>query len=163
MTAQRRWALSLGLVGLGAALAFLLGLLSGAPDDAALTSYAVASFAVAAGSVVLAVRLILGKRRKREDVEILLAPLGAVLGALLLAVFTEAFVVGISVAFHQGWGDREVQQFGGIDQDWRSWLSGLQRGAPVAGGMIGAVLGFVGWGSRFTEMWSEPRAKFPPN
>ena len=161
--ATRRWALALGLVGFGGALAFVLGLFSGAPDDAALTSYAVASFAVAAGSVVLAVRLILGRRRKGEDVEILLALLGAFLGGMLMAGFTEAFVIGISVAFHHGWGDREAQQFGGIDQDWRSWLSELQRSAPVVGGMIGAVLGFLGWGSRFTEMWSEPPAKFPPH
>jgi hypothetical protein len=161
MTAQRRWALSLGLVTLGGALSFLLGLFSGAPDDAGVALYAVASFAMAAGIVVLAVRLILGESWG-EDVETLLAPLGILLGALFMAAFTEAFVVGISVAFHQGWGDREVQQFGGSEENWRSWLSQLQRGAPVGGAMIGALLGFVGWGSRLAS-WSEPPTKFPPN
>ena len=161
--ATRRWGLELGLVAFGGALAFLLGLLSGVPDDDAVALHIWLSFAVAAGSVVLAVRLILGKRRKREDVEILLAPLGAVLGALLLAVFTEAFVVGISVAFHQGWGDPEIEEVVSDPDGLYSSLSELRRGAPVAGAMIGALLGFLGWGSRFTDMWSEPPTKFPPN
>ena len=163
MTAARRWGLSTALVALGGALTFLLGLFSGAPDDAVLALYTGASLAAAAGIVVLAVRLILGRRRKGEDVEMLFALLGALLGALLLAAFTAAFVGGISVAFHQGWGDREVQQFGGLEENWHSWLSEMQRGAPVAGAMIGALLGFLGWGSRFTDMWSEPPTKFPPN
>jgi hypothetical protein len=64
----------------------------------------------------------------------------------------EAFVGGISVAFHEGWGDRELQKFGGIDESWHSWLSEMQRGAPVAGGIIGAFLGFLAWGSRLITL-----------
>jgi hypothetical protein len=144
----RRWALSVGLIALGGALTFLLGLFSGVPDDAAVALYLVGSFAAAAVVVVVAVCLILGILRDSEDVQLLLAPL---LGALLLAAFTEAFVVGISVAFHQGWGDREVQEFGGSEENWHSWLSQLQRGAPVGGAIIGALLGFASWVSRLVS------------
>jgi hypothetical protein len=163
MAARRRWALSVGLVALGEVLTFLLGLFSGAPDDAVVALYTGASSAVAAGIVVLAARLILGRRRKGEDVEALLAVLGALLGALLLAAFTAAFVGGISVAFHEGWGDREIEEFVSDPDGLHSSLSELQRGAPVVGAMIGAFLGFLGWGLRFTEMWTEPPTKFPPN
>ena len=152
MRAPKRWALSLGLVALGGVLAFLLGLFSGVPDDDAVALHIWLSFAVAAGIVVLVVRLILGKLRNGEDIEMLFALLGVLLGAMFMAAFTETFVVGVSVAFHQGWGDRELQQFGGIDEDWRSWLSEMQRGAPAAGAVIGAILGFVGWGSRFITL-----------
>jgi hypothetical protein len=163
MMAQRRWALSLGLVILGGALTFLLGLCSGAPDDAAVALYAAACLAVAALIVVLAVRIMLGKLRKGEDIEMLFAVLGVLLGAMFMAALTETFVVGISVAFHQGWGDPEIQEIVSDPDGWYSSLSELRRGAPAAGAVIGAILGFVGWGSRFTDMWSEPPAKIRPN
>ena len=75
---------------------------------------------------------------------------------MFMAAFTETFVVGISVAFHQGWGDPEIEEIVSDPDGWYSSLSELRRGAPAAGAVIGAILGFVGWGSRFTEMWSEP-------
>jgi hypothetical protein len=159
MTAPRRWRLSMALLALGGALAFLLGLFSGVPDDAVVALYVGASLAVAAGIVVLAVRLILGRRRNGEDA---VAPLGALLGALLMAAFAEAFVGGISVAFHQGWGDSEIEEFVSDPDGLHSSLSELQRGVPVVGAMIGALLGFLGWGSRLAS-WSEPPTKFPPN
>ena len=162
MTA-RRWALSLGLVALGGALTFLLGLCSGAPDDAAVALYAAACLAVTAAMVMLAVRTMLGKLRKGEDIEMFFALLGVLLGAMFMAAFTETFVVGISVAFHQGWGDPEIEEIVSDPDGWYSSLSELRRGAPAAGAVIGAILGFVGWGLRFAEMWSEPPAKFPPN
>lgn len=162
MTAQRRWALSLGLVALAGALGFLSGLVSsGAAEGASAVLCLGVSFLAAAVTVIVVVRLILGTR-KAQDVEAVLFVPAAFLGGALLAAFSEAFVLGVSVAFHEGWGDRELQKFGGSEMNWHSWISGLYPGAAIGGAIGGAFLGLVGWVSRFAS-WSEPPGKFGPN
>ena len=162
MTAGRRGALSLGAVALAGALGFLSGLVSsGAAEGAAAVLCLGVSFLAAAVTVIVVVRLILGTR-KAEDVEAFLFVPAAFLGGALFAAFFEAFVLGVSVSLHEGWGDRELQKFGGSEMNWHSWISGLYPGAAIGGAIGGAFLGLAGWVSRFAS-WSEPAAKFPPN
>ena len=144
------------------ALGFLSGLVSsGAAEGADAVLCLWVSFLAAAVTVIVVVRLILGTR-KAEDVETVLFVPAAFLGGALLAAFSEAFVLGVSVSFHEGWGDRELQKFGGSEMDWHSWLSELYPDAAIGGAMGGALLGLVAWASRFVS-WSEPPTRFPPN
>ena len=131
------------------ALAFLLGLLSGAPDDDLLSLYLWASLAAAAVIVVVTVRFVLG-RTKADNVEALLFFAGVLTGALLFAALAEAFLLGIFVSFENGWGDSEIQlHYGGNDMGWRTWLSELfSAAAPIGGGFVGACLGLLAWASR---------------
>ena len=148
MTAVRRAALSLLLLALEGALAFLLGLLSGAPEDDLLPLYLWASLAAAAVIVVVTVRFVLG-RTKAANVEALLFFAGVLTGALLFAALAEAFVLGIFVSFENGWGGSGVQlALGGSEMGWRTWLSELFTGAPIGGGFVGACLGLLAWASR---------------
>ena len=158
----RRWRLTSGIVASGGALTFLLGLFSGPPDEVALAWYVFACLVAVAGVTVLAVHVALGKWREGEDIETLFVFLGVLLGALFAAILTEAFAVGVSVAVHQGWGDAEFFWLPD-EQSWQPRLLNFRHNAPAVGAVIGAIPGFVGWGSRFTEMWSEPPAKFRPN
>jgi hypothetical protein len=117
---------------------------------------------VVASLTGLAVHIALGKRREAEDVEMLLAIVGVLLGALFAAVFTEAFAVGTSVAAHQGWGDSE-SFFINSEEAWQARPLDFRGNAPALGALIGVIPGFVGWGSRMAGLWSEPPTKFPPN
>ena len=160
----RRWRLTSGIVASGGALTFLLGLFSGPPDEVALAWYVFACLVAVAGVTVLAVHVALGKWREGEDIETLFVFLGVLLGALFAAILTEAFAVGVSVAVHQGWGDAEIDYFMiNPEQAWHPRLLDIRHNAPVAGAVIGAIPGFVGWGSRMAGLWSEPPTKFPPN
>jgi phosphotransferase system glucose/maltose/N-acetylglucosamine-specific IIC component len=164
MAVPKRPALVIGLIGLGAAISFVLGLFSGVPEDVSEAWYAFLSLVFVVAVTALAVHIALGRRREGEDIETLFAIVGVLLGALFAAVFTEAFAVGTSVAAHQGWGDPETNFFFiPSEQRWRPRLLDFRENALAVGALIGVIPGFAGWGSRKTALWSEPPTKFPPN
>ena len=84
-----------------------------------------------------ALRLVLSKER-RAVAEI-------ALGALLFSALLVVFVLGVFTPYLGGWGDRELQQFGGNDS---TWLSFLLIAAGVSGVFFGAFVGFLSWASR---------------
>jgi hypothetical protein len=153
----RRAALFLGMAISGGALAFLLGLLGGQPDGAAVWAWLSGSFAAVATIMVMALRLVLGTP-KNEAAEAVSAICGTLLGGLLFAGFAAAFVAGIYVCFEAGWGDRGIQgDLGGIDQTWQSWLRELLEISVQGGGIASGLLGFLAWASRFVRMGGNAR------
>jgi len=157
MAATRRLTSFLGIAVLGGALAFLLGLAGGQPDGDAVWMWLLASLAAVATALVLAVRVILGTP-KSEVAEAVSAACGTLLGGLLLAGFAAAFVAGIYVCFEEGWGDRGIQDdLGGIDQTWQSWLWEFLPTFVPYSAIVGALLGFLAWASRFVRFGASAR------
>ena len=117
---------------------FILGTLSTRADNYTLyLSTLLTGIAVFVGT---ALRLVLSKER-RVVAEI-------ALGALLFSALLVVFVLGVFTPYLGGWGDRELQQFGGNDSTWRSWLSFLLIAAGVSGVFFGAFVGFLSWAFR---------------
>jgi hypothetical protein len=152
MALARRGAFFLGMAVLGGALSFVLGLLGGQSDGAAVWAWLPGSFAAVATIIVMALRLVLGTPKK-EAAEAVSAVCGTLLGGLLFAGFAAAFVAGIYVCFEEGWGDRGIQgDLGGIDQTWQSWLREFLEISVQGSGIAGGFLGFLTWASRFVRI-----------
>ena len=140
MTLQRV-PLFVALMVAGGGLAFVLGALSTRPYSDGLYSPVTLTVLVVIVIVVgMALRLVLDTER-RAVAEI-------ALGALLFSALLVVFVLGIFVPYLGGWGDRELQQFGGNDSTWRSWLSFLLIAAGVFGMFFGAFVGYLSWAFR---------------
>ena len=133
---RARLALILLLVASGTGLTFGLGVLSTEPNNDGLYSTgSVAALAAMAIVVAAGIRLTLGGERRLA---------GAVaLGVLLFATLLTVFVVGVFVPYAAGWGSRELEDFGGEDMSWQTWLSTLLIGAAAAGTLFGAFIGLL--------------------
>ena len=141
---RARLALVMLLVASGTGLTFGLGVLSTESNDGRLYSTgSVAALAAMAIVVAAGIRLTLGGERRLA---------GAVaLGVLLFAALLTVFVVGVFVPYAAGWGSRELDQFGGNDMTWRSWLTFLLIAAAASGALLGAFIGLLSWAARFTR------------
>ena len=125
----------------GGGLAFLLGALSTRPDsDGLYSSVALTTLTTIAIVVGTALRLVLDTER-RVSAEV-------ALGALLFSALLAVFVLGVFAPYLGGWGDRDLNQFGGNDSTWRSWLTFLLVLAGVSGVVFGAFVGFLSWAAR---------------
>jgi len=58
------------------------------------------------------------------------------LGGLLFPALLTVFVLGIFTPYLAGWGGRDLDQFGGNDMTWRSWLTFLLIAAAVSGARL---------------------------
>jgi small-conductance mechanosensitive channel len=137
-------ALILLLVASGTGLTFGLGVLSTEPNnDGFYSTGSVAALAAMAIVVAAGIRLTLGGERSLA---------GAVaLGVLFFAALLTVFVVGVFAPYAAGWGSRELEDFGGEDMSWQTWLSSLLIGAAAAGTLLGAFIGLLSWAARFTR------------
>ncbi len=125
----------------GGGLAFVLGVLSTRPySDGLYSPVTITARAVIVIAVGTALRLVLDTER-RVVAEV-------ALGALLFPSLLAVFVLGVFAPYLGGWGDRELEQFGGNDMTWRSWLSFLLIAAGVSGVFFGAFVGFLSWAFR---------------
>ena len=129
----------------GGSLAFLLGVLSTGPDSDGLYSpVTLAALAAIAIAVSMALRLVTDSDGR------VAAEVG--LGALLVTALLALFVLGVFAPYLGGWGEHDLNQFGGNDATWRPWLTHLLVLAVVFGVAFGAFVGFLSWAGRFIRL-----------
>ncbi|MBI1885829.1 MAG: hypothetical protein HYS09_05895 [Chloroflexi bacterium] len=135
MTGMQRAASSTALIAAAGGLAFTLGVLAvGAWADALSVPIVLTVIAVAVGAML---RLTLGTLRS--------LPTCVVVGALLYPALLALFVLGIFAPYLGGWGGHYLEEFGGNDADWDSWLTFLLVAAGISGAVFGAFVGLVAW------------------
>lgn len=147
MMTRQRAASIVALLTVGSGSAFALGILTLQMPDYDAWMLPFIPLALPALITGVAIRVLTGHRGERR-LDLALASLSALAGAVLLAGMLAFFVLGVFIPYLAGWGGREIDQFGGHDFTWSAWLSTLLAMAGVAGGVIGAVVGLLSWACR---------------
>jgi hypothetical protein len=134
------------------ATSFALGLAGalGALSNAGGVGLLLAELVMGVVLTALAVRLWL-RRSKRRRGQLVLALPSVLLGAILGAVAGALFTLGVFLPYAAGWGGHELEDFGGNEFSWQSWLRTLLASLVIAVAAAGAVGGLFAWAVGFAS------------
>jgi hypothetical protein len=125
---------------------FFLGLVAvlGDLSNAGGIALPLSELVVSAALTAFVVRLWL-RRTKLWASELATALRSILLGAVLGAVAGALFTLGVFLPYAAGWGGHELEDFGGNEFSWQSWLRTLLASLAIAVAVAGAVGGLFAW------------------